>query len=191
MPVRVPVVAMVVAAGLTVGVVVASLLTSLVDLPQRPGAVAARAPAPATSTTSATSATPPTASPRSVAVAVLRDWDRRRAAAWARGDAASLRRLYTEGSPAGAADVALLRSYAARGLVVHGLSMQLLSVRLVVDRPARLELEVTDRLVGATAVRSSDSRAFALPADAASTRVLVIRRVDGCWLMDRVASTRP
>lgn len=171
---------MVVAVGLTVGVVVASLFDHGAGAVPAPHSAAAAAdPAPSDATLRP-----------SRAVAVLRAWDRRRAAVWADGDAAALRRLYVAGSPAGAADVALLRSYAARGLVVHGLSMQLLAVRVVVDRPARLELEVTDRLVGATAVRSSDYRTFALPADAATTRVLVLRRADGRWLMARASSPR-
>jgi hypothetical protein len=178
MPVRIPVVALVVAVGLTVGVVASSIG------PRRTEA------GPSSPAVSAAAATPVPGSARSAAIAVLRDWDRRRAAAWADGAARSLRGLYTPRSPAGAADVALLRSYADRGLVVHGLRMQLLAVRLIVDRPARLELEVTDRVVGATAVRVSDARAGVLPADAATTRVLVLRRVDGRWLMARVSSAR-
>ncbi|MDP3894593.1 hypothetical protein, partial [Nocardioides sp.] len=57
------------------------------------------------------SADPPAAPPRAVAtahaepgrspVALLHAWDRRRAAAWAAGDAAALRALYVPGSIAG------------------------------------------------------------------------------------------
>src|SRR5215210_1945355 len=38
-------------------------------------------------------------------LSVLRDWDRARSAAWARGDVAALRRIYLTGSRVGAHDV--------------------------------------------------------------------------------------
>jgi hypothetical protein len=85
--------------------------------------------------------------------------------------------------------VALLHEYAARGLVVRDLRMQLLSVRVLVDRPRQLALAVTDRLAGATAVRATDPVASRrLPADTATTRVLRLRRVGDRWLMARVSS---
>jgi hypothetical protein len=123
------------------------------------------------------------------ALAVLHAWDVRRAEAWATGDPGALGRLYTERSRAGAADVALLRRYAARGLVVRDLRMQVLRTRVLVARPRLLELEVTDRLAGATAVRVGDpGAARRLPADAASTRVLVLRRPADRWVLARVSA---
>src|SRR3954447_6645819 len=50
-------------------------------------------------------------------VEILRSWDARRADAWARGDPRLLRPLYTPGSQAGRHDRAMLRAWAARGLV--------------------------------------------------------------------------
>ena len=122
-----------------------------------------------------------------VALAVLRSWDDRRAAAWAAGDADGLARLYTAGSAAGAADVALLRRYTARGLVVRAMRMQLLRVQVLTSRPRVLVLEITDRLASAVAyAASTDART--LPRDAATTHRLVLRRVGGVWRMARVST---
>ncbi len=118
---------------------------------------------------------------------VLRRWDRARAQAFADGDVAALRRLYVDGSAAGTADVRLLRSYLHRGLRVDGMRMQLLRVEVVHEDRGRLVLRVTDRLIGAVAV---DERArIPLPQDAASARVVELRRPrpDLLW---RVASVR-
>lgn len=167
MPVRLPVAAVVLAMGLTCGLVAIGFLTSrpdgLVEPP--PTSVRAAVPAPAP------------------ALAVLRDWDRRRADAWADADPGALARLYVPGSSAGASDVALLRRYRDRGYAVRGMRMQLLAARVLVLRPRLVRVEVTDRLARATAVGATEQ---VLPADAATTRVLVLRRVGGRWLMARV-----
>lgn len=118
------------------------------------------------------------------AVAVLADWDRRRAAAYAAGDAASLRRLYTRGSRAGRRDVAVLEEYADRGLRVVGLRTQVLAVEVLVRRPERLVLAVTDRLAGAVAV--GERREVALPRGRPVQRTITLRRQEGTWLVARV-----
>lgn len=115
---------------------------------------------------------------------VLAGWDERRSRAWAAGDAAALRRLYVPGSRAGLGDVRMLRAYAARGLRVRGLGTQVLALRLVRETPRLLDLVVTDRVVGGVAV--GGGRRVALPADRPSTRRLLLRRVGGRWLLDRV-----
>ena len=173
MPVRIPLVLLVLAMGLTLG------LVGVATVSDRPGEV--RAPGrPAETARPAT---------EHAALAVLHAWDRRRGDAWAAGDAAALARLYTERSAAGAADVALLRRYAARGLVVRDLRMQLLRARVLVVRPRLLQLEVTDRLAGGRAARRSEpGTARTLPADAASTTVLTLRRIGDRWLMARVSA---
>jgi hypothetical protein len=174
MPVRIPVVALTLVLGLTVGVVAVAVLS------------APRAPAGAARTDHgiALEAGPD----ERFAVAVLHAWDVRRAGAWAAGDVAALSRLYTGGSAAGAADVGLLRRYAARGLVVRDMRMQVLRARVLVARPGRLQLEVTDRLAVATAVRVEDTAVgLRLPIDRPTTRELVLRRVDGEWLMANVS----
>lgn len=115
-------------------------------------------------------------------LAVLRDWDRARAAAWEAGDLAALRDLYLPGSAAGRADVAMLRRWTARGLRVEGMAMQVLAVELRLRTDRRLVLVVTDRLVGAVAVGPGGRRAD-LPRDGATRRRLEFRRSDGDWLL--------
>jgi hypothetical protein len=121
------------------------------------------------------------AAPARAPGAVLADWDERRAAAWARGDAGALADLYAPGSRSGAADVRLLRAYARRGLRVEGLTTQVLGLRVVERSPRRLVLVVTDRVVGGSAV--GGSAPVALPADRASTRRVVLARQRGRWVV--------
>lgn len=130
----------------------------------------------------AESSAPATGDP---ALAVLRRWDRRRAAAWSAGDVAALHRLYLPGSAAGERDASALRAWTGRGLRVRRLDVQVLAVRVVRRTRGTLVLRVTDRVVGATAV--GGGRRVRLPEDAASTRVLRLVRRDGRWL---VASVR-
>lgn len=113
-------------------------------------------------------------------LAVLRDWDRARAAAWEAGDRAALRDLYAPGSAAGRADVAMLRRWTSRGLRVEGMTMQVLSVELRLRTGRRLVLVVTDRLVGAVAVGPGGRRTD-LPRDGTSRRRLEFRRTGGAW----------
>ena len=117
---------------------------------------------------------------------VLRRWDRARGRAFADGDPAALSKLYVDGSAAGTADLRLLRAYLRRGLRVEGMRMQLLRVEVLHDDPARLRLRVTDRLTGAVAVGRGTR--VELPRDAASTRVVELRRTAAApW---RVAEVR-
>ncbi|MEV5001855.1 hypothetical protein [Nocardioides sp. LML1-1-1.1] len=117
--------------------------------------------------------------PAAAALAVLREWDRARAAAWERGDPVALRSLYVPGSRAGRADVAMLRRWQERGLRVRGMRMQVLAVAVRARGPDRVVLVVTDRLVGAVAVPG----ALPLPRDQPTTRRLELRRVGGRWLL--------
>ena len=120
---------------------------------------------------------------RSPASDVLRAWDRARADAFAAGDVAALRGLYVPRSRSGAADVRLLRRYLRRGIRVEGMRMQLLAVDVLDHRPRRIRLRVTDRVTGAVAV--GDGFRTELPADRASTRVVLLRRDAGSagWQM--------
>jgi hypothetical protein len=112
---------------------------------------------------------------------VLAAWDAERSAAWAAGDVGALRSLYTDGSVAGERDVAMLRQWLDRDLVVTGLQMQVLSLEEVSRSDDRWVLTVVDRAVGAR----SDGRP--LPRDEPTTHRLVLRLVDGEWLMSSVA----
>ena len=65
-------------------------------------------------------------------------WDAARAEAWADGDVRRLGELYTPDSVAGRRDRAMLRAWLARGLVVRGLTTQVLA--LVRGAPGRRHL---------------------------------------------------
>lgn len=154
--------------GLTVGVAGALRLTDARE--PRPQLVAAR---PANE-----------AVPQDDGLAVLHDWDRRRAQAWADGDPWALRRLYTRASAAGRRDLAMLGRWTDRGLVVRGMAMQVLDARVREHTADRIVVVVTDRLTGAVAVGPGVRRE--LPADLASTRMVTLRRVTGEWRVSKV-----
>ena len=120
-------------------------------------------------------------------VDVLRAWDAQRAGAWARGDPGLLAALYTQGSVAGRHDVAMLRAWTARGLVVQELRSQLLAVHELAHTRTTWTLLVTDRLVGGLAVGPGLRRP--LPRDGATTRIVRLRLVDGAWLVASVLPT--
>jgi len=141
----------------------------------------AGAPAPRVEPVEASTGPAPAAPPP---VEVLRAWDAQRSRAWARGDPATLADLYAPGSVAGQRDRAMLRAWVARGLVVGRLHTQLLAVREVSRSRSTWTLRVTDRLVGGVAVGPGVRRP--LPVDAATTRTVVLRRVDGRWLVASV-----
>ncbi|HET7355921.1 MAG TPA: hypothetical protein VFJ09_04510 [Nocardioidaceae bacterium] len=123
------------------------------------------------------------------AAAVLHAWDRRRAHAWATGDEQALADLYTAGSAAGRADVAMLRAYLNRGLRVTGLRMQVFAVRVLDHRPGLWRLRVTDRLARAVAVGAGGT--VRLPRDGAATRVIsLVRGRDGQWRVSVVRAVR-
>jgi hypothetical protein len=125
---------------------------------------------------------------RSGAAAVLAAWDERRSAAWAEGDVTALEELYADGAAAGTADVRLLRDYLRRGLRVEGLTTQVLALRVAARSRERLELVVTDRVVGARAVGAGAP--VALPVARPSTRRVVLVRDgggdDGRWVVAAV-----
>lgn len=146
-------------AGLGVGVVVLS----------ERGPATARDPAPV--------GAPVTDGP----VAVLREWDRRRAAAWATGDVRRLRSLYVRGSRAAAADVGRLQRWESRGVRVSAIDTQLLRVRVVSADAHRTVLAVTDRVAR---VETTDRRS--LPDDRESSWRIVLRRIRGEWLVASV-----
>jgi hypothetical protein len=118
--------------------------------------------------------------------AVLAAWDARRSEAWAAGSVELLSDLYVGGSTAGQADAAALQKYVDRDLVVQGLQSQVSSFRVVRDSDNELVLEVTDRVIGASAV--SAHGATPLPAGAGwSRRIVLVRDAEQTW---RVASVR-
>ncbi|MCW2757699.1 MAG: hypothetical protein JWO46_1445 [Nocardioidaceae bacterium] len=139
----------------------------------------------------AVSSPAPSARPAdSVAVAALREWDRRRARAWADGDPAALRALYVTGSSAGSADVRLLRRWASHGVRVQGLTEQVLSARVLELRPRRIRLVVTERLAAGSAGRPGTT-GVRLPRGTTSTRDVVLRRTTGEWQVVSVRQPAP
>lgn len=118
---------------------------------------------------------------------LLREWDARRAAAYAEGSIASLRRLYVPGSGAGEVDVAMLREYVARDVRVVGMEMQILRVEVLDHRPGEWRLRVTDRLHHAVAV--TDEGRVRLPRDRSSTHDLRLV-LDGRWRVAEVRTVR-
>ena len=143
----------------------------------------AQRPAPGAAAVSAGSASEATPGVDDAA-ALLRDWDARRSAAYAAADVAALRSLYADGSTAGRRDVAVLRSYRARGLRVVGLTTQLLDVRSEHPRTGAVILRVTDRLAGAVAV--GPGRRVHLPAGRARTRVVTLVDEGRGWVVSEV-----
>lgn len=119
---------------------------------------------------------------------VLRAWDRRRAAAWAAGDAESLRRLYVPGSRAGRSDVRLLGAYAARGVRVRRLTTQVFAVDVLEAAPGRWWLRVVDRVAGGELVAAG--RVRALHSGPVVTRRVELVRRDDRWRV-RSATGRP
>ena len=105
------------------------------------------------------------------ALSVLHEWDGRRAVAWARSDESELRALYVPGSAAARADVRLLRSWTARGLVVRRLETQVFGVRVLRHSPRTVVIRVLDRVAGGVVEEHGEERP--LP----STRP-VVRRIE-------------
>ncbi len=110
---------------------------------------------------------------------MLTAWDGRRAAAYSAGEPGTLRSLYVLSSSAGSADVRLLREYTAHGLRVHGLRMQVFSLRLLVSRDGVLRIVVVDRVGGGWVV--GRRQCWPMPVDRPAERMLELRRVDGAW----------
>lgn len=118
------------------------------------------------------------------ATEVLGEWDQQRAEAWAQGDVRALAALYTTGSGAGDSDIAMLQAYVDRGLVVEGLTTQLLEVEQIRRSPDTLVVQLTDRVQSGTVV-GEDMRQ-ALPRDLPTTRVVEFRLVERGWVVSRV-----
>ncbi len=112
-------------------------------------------------------------------LAVLHQWDERRARAWAEIDEQALRSLYLSGSAAARSDVRLLRSYTKQGLVVRRMVTQVFGVTILRQERNHLVLRVRDRVAGG--VVDAGDHEVALPSTRPVVRRLELRRVDGHW----------
>lgn len=103
-----------------------------------------------------------------------------RTAAWTTGDADLLGGVYDGGS--GGADIARLRQWRQRGIVVEGMRTRRSSCRDVgADR-----VEVVERL-GTTVAVLPDGTPRALPQDDWDRRTVTLVRTDGRWRIGAVA----
>ena len=123
---------------------------------------------------------------RSGPAAVLAAWDERRSAAWAEGDAGALARSVRRRVAARrAADVRLLRRLRPARAPGRGAdARRCWPARWSARSPGRLELVVTDRVVGAEAVGSGAP--VSLPVDRPSTRRVVLVREGEGWVVAEV-----
>jgi hypothetical protein len=117
---------------------------------------------------------------------VLAALDRRRARAYAAGDASLLREVYAAGSPVFRRDCAVLAAYRRRGLRVLHLRIRIADVEAQRVGEEVVVLRVRDRLTGGIVVGRGVRRR--LRADAPDTRLVTLARVPGeGW---RIAAVR-
>jgi hypothetical protein len=121
---------------------------------------------------------------RERALQVLRDWDARRAAAFARADVVALGRLYVRGSGLARQDLAVLRDYARRDVRVTELVPQVASARVLTASEDVVELAVVER-VGVTRVAVGAQERVLAPSRFAR-HVLRFERVRGSWRLSSV-----
>lgn len=115
------------------------------------------------------------------AIAVLRWWDAERADAYARGDVDALRALYAPGAEVARSDVAVLDSYTARGLLVHGLAFEVVAAVVVEESAAHLVVEVEDRLLRARVLSTEGEVVATLPGRGLAERTLTFERDAARW----------
>lgn len=108
-----------------------------------------------------------------------------RAEALADGNLTDLRSVYAHAAAA-EPDARVLKRYAARGLRVVGAGMVRGECRVVAREPARVELDVADRLARSWAV-GPNGAATELPRDETSRHRVVLTGGAGRW---RIASVR-
>lgn len=112
--------------------------------------------------------------------------DRTRAAAYATGDRTLLRRVYVRGTAAEQADLAVLDQLSATGRTVTGLRHRLVQVTPHRTDAERAELRVVDVLREHTVRDSSGTRLETRPGRNSARSVVVLRRVQGEWRLERV-----
>lgn len=134
---------------------------------------------------------PAAPSPAADPVGVLGAWLDQRREAYVEADAEALADLYRPDSGAGRADVATLRAYAARGVRVTDLRVQVSRVRVVESATHRLRLRVRSRLARTTVEVGGATRQ--LPGSSWRVRELVLHADDGGagWVLSGPGSASP
>jgi hypothetical protein len=79
----------------------------------------------------------------------------------------------------------MLLAYWRRGLRTDGVRLEFAAVRVVDRRPREVELAVVDRLTSVR-VHTDIGAAASLPTDQPTAHTIVLRRVNGCWLIAAV-----
>lgn len=110
----------------------------------------------------------------------LDELDARRNAAFVHGEASDLRGVYAAGTSILAADRRVLRSYRERGLEVDRVSIRLLSVTVLSERPRRTRLRIVDQLQPVR-VRAPGEEWRALPRDGPTERTIVLTMTPRGW----------
>lgn len=115
---------------------------------------------------------------------MLRDWDARRAAAFASADPVALGRLYVRGSGLARQDLTVLRDYTRRDVRVTELVPQVTSARVLTASGKVVELALVER-VGVTRV-AVGARERALAPSRFARRTVRFERVLGSWRLSSV-----
>jgi hypothetical protein len=113
---------------------------------------------------------------------VLERLDTLREHAWLTDDPGALRRVYAPGSAALRADLRMLAAYRSRGLRPDRVRMAFSELRVVGVRRLEVTLAVVDELQPVRVSTDVGAR-VALPADQPTAHTIMLRRVDGRWLI--------
>jgi hypothetical protein len=113
---------------------------------------------------------------------VLGRLDAIRARAWRAGDPSALDRVYVAGSGALRADKRMIDAFGSRGWRPDEVRLELLAVSVVDRRPGEVTLAAVDRL-RPVRVHTDVGGVANLPADEPTAHRIVLRRVEGRWLI--------
>lgn len=126
--------------------------------------------------------TPETTGTIESAADALARLDAKRSLAYATGDAALLRSLYLDASPAEQADLSNLQRMVAAGERTHGFGTEMVSTQVLESSTNVLRLAVIDTVPAFDVRRLDGSLVRAEPGRGQRTFEITLQRVDGRWL---------